>query len=732
MRSLKPKSGSLAIKGNSKARQLLLLCMSFTAAISFLYLSGLFKPAHHLISDLLQTQLPASPTSKPIVYLLITDNSLIEADEVDGISWPWPRSAYGEAVRFLKNAGAAEIIFDVMFTERSVHGLADDISFSESFQGANVTLASLSSSKQNHMSKKLLKTNSLLTKPFTLNIQGIKKSALQDFPYLRAPVQELAARAKGIGDVKFIQDSDGIGRRVPLFIRSGDQFHPTLALSAAASLLGITSYQMQGQELIMTGDHIERRIPLDHQGMAHLHYFGDSNLYDKYLLLRLIKSQIKIDAGEPPYYAPALFKDKIVIIGSDATDLKDFRPNPFNKTNDTGAHYHATAIHNILENSFLTEHYDPLYVLPILLLSGLILALIMARQSAIVGFLYSFLLLLLIHSSALYLFIYHDLLIDISAASVNIIGCFILATGFNYVAESKQRHFITSAFGQYLAPGVVKALVDNPDRLLLGGEVRIMTAFFSDIQGFSTFSEKLSPEDLVTLLNEYLSEMCDIIGKHQGTVDKFEGDAIMAFWGAPLPMADHARLALLASLEMQQKLVEMRQKWATEGRDQLHVRMGLNSGPMLVGNMGSRTRMNYTIMGDAVNLASRLEAGNKFYGTYLMMTKATKELAGAGFVTRKLDCIQVIGKKKPVIIYEILGHEGTLSQVQLSAIKHFEKGLEHYHIGDFKLAKQCFTATLGLIPNDPPAQEFLRRLASIDKTPPTGEWNGIFKADIKG
>jgi len=715
----------------SISRQLL-LCVTFTAVLSILYIGGAFQSAHNVVSDLLQTHFTPTPSERPVVYLLITDASLIEAGEEDGISWPWPRSAYAEAIRFLKKAGAKEIVFDMIFTERSVHGVEDDIGFANALGEDGVMLATLSSQNRSEMSEQASQINFQMAKKFGLDVAGIHKKMFRDYPFLRTPVTEITNKAEGIGDVKFIQDSDGVGRRIPMLVRSGNMYLPSLALISAASFLGITSYQMKGKDLLLSGPSITRKIPLDAEGMARPRYYGDSNIYEKYLLLRVIKSQIAMDEGGDPYYDPALFKDKIVIIGADATELKDFRPNPFNKSNDSGVHYHGTAIHNILEGAFLESKYEPIYVLPVLFFTSLILVFISARYSAAIGFFFTFLLLVLTHGIAVYLFKYNDLLIDVAATSINLVGCFILATGFNYVAEARQRLFITSAFGQYMSPDVVTALVDDPARLKLGGEVRTMTAFFSDIQGFSSISEKLSPEDLVALLNEYLSEMCDIIGRYQGTVDKFEGDAIMAFWGAPIYTDEHAKLALLASLEMQQRLQELRQKWIAEGKEPLYVRMGINSGSMLVGNMGSRSRMDYTIMGDAVNLASRLEGANKFYGTYLMLSESTKRLTDELFVTRELDFIQVMGKQKPVHVYELLGKKGDVAKNKLAMALLFEEALTKYREGCFTEAKKLFAEVIDLMPNDPPSLEFLRRMEELGDKAVLGEWNGIFKADSKG
>jgi len=723
---------STAKRSSTSIFRQVLLCGVFTVVLSFFYMGGAFQSAHNAVSDMLQTHFTTTPSEKPVVYLLITDATLIEAAEVDGISWPWPRSAYAEAIRFLRAAGAKEIVFDMIFTERSVYGIEDDIGFGKAIKDAGVILGTLSSQEQRKLSKQASRMNSKRAKEFAVKVDGVNEKVFHNYPFLRTPISELTNHAKGLGDVKFVQDSDGVGRRVPMFIRSGKDYIPSLSLLAAASFLDITSYQMNDNYLLLSGSSITREIPLDAKGMARPRYYGDSNTYEKYLLLRVIKSQIMMDEGGTPYYSPDLFKGKVVIIGSDATELKDFRPNPFNKSNDPGVHYHGTAIHNILEGDFLESRYEPIYVLPVLFFTSLIVVFISIKYRASIGFLFTFLLLALMQGIVVYLFKYHDLLLDMTATSINIIGCFTMATGFNYVAEARQRLFITGAFGQYLSPEVVTDLVEYPERLKLGGEVRTMTAFFSDIQGFSTISEKLSPEDLVALLNEYLSEMCDIIGRYHGTVDKFEGDAIMAFWGAPIYTDEHAKLALLASLEMQKRLQELRDKWLDEGKDPLYVRMGMNSGPMLVGNMGSRSRMDYTIMGDAVNLASRLEGANKFYGTYVMLSENTKDLVGDFFVTRELDIIQVMGKKEPVKIYELLGKKGEVAEHQCAMAMLSGQALIAYRKGDFHEAKSLFIKVLQHQPNDPPTLEFLHRMEGLNEAQLEGGWDGVFKADSKG
>ncbi len=232
-----------------------------------------------------------------------------------------------------------------------------------------------------------------------------------------------------------------------------------------------------------------------------------------------------------------------------------------------------------------------------------------------------------------------------------------------YLKEMGQKTMIKGAFGQYLSPKVVEILCNDPSKLSLGGEQREMTAFFSDVAGFSSISEKLTPQELVQLLNEYLTAMCNIIANYDGTVDKFEGDAIIAFWGAPLTQEDHAVRCCHAAIDMDKHMVGMREKLKAEGRPNMTVRMGINSGPMVVGNMGSATRMDYTIMGDAVNLAARLEGANKFYSSGTMISDSTYNLAKDEIEARELDTVRVVGKKEPITIYQLLDKKGQGPQI---------------------------------------------------------------------
>jgi len=316
----------------------------------------------------------------------------------------------------------------------------------------------------------------------------------------------------------------------------------------------------------------------------------------------------------------------------------------------------------------------------------------------------------------------------------------------HYLSERGQKAYIREAFGQYLSPAVVEDLVKDPEKLSLGGEEREMTAYFSDIAGFSTFSEGMTPTELVHLLNEYLTAMCDVIIASGGTIDKFEGDAIIAFWGAPLPDPHHARQACFASLDMRDALGPLGQKWVAEGRPDVSVRMGVNTGRMVVGNMGSTQRVNYTIMGDAVNLASRLEGANKAFKSDLMISEATYAQCADDVDVRELDIIRVVGKEEPIRVYQLLERKGRTSGALADMVDAYHRGLEALRNEQFEDAVSRFEECLVLMPEDGPSSIQRARASrmrddmgesrrSVDRRQGSrreGDWDGIFTLTEKG
>jgi adenylate cyclase len=294
----------------------------------------------------------------------------------------------------------------------------------------------------------------------------------------------------------------------------------------------------------------------------------------------------------------------------------------------------------------------------------------------------------------------------------------------HYWIESREKRWLRQAFAQYVSDSLVDAIITNPERLQLGGEEVEATILFADLVGFSSMAENIAPKELIRLLNEFFSTMTEIIQARKGTVDKFIGDAIMAVWGAPLPIADHAFLACETALEMQAAMQPLKDGWEAQGLPQISIRIGLHTGPVVAGNVGSKKRFNYTVMGDTVNLASRLEQANNYYGTKIMLSEATYCRLANTFLVRELDLVQVRGRTQPVKIYELLGPMPTTGPP--TWLKLFEDGRTAFMERKMSEASRRFNEILEMYIDDQPARVFLKRCQKYLEKPLPSEWKGVF------
>lgn len=424
-----------------------------------------------------------------------------------------------------------------------------------------------------------------------------------------------------------------------------------------------------------------------------------------------------------------LVRGKIAVIGEVAEVAHDQFETPVG--NVFGVEVIANSISTIIRNG-------PLKAAPLgteLLVGFLLLAVFLATrmiQAPLPRNSISIFVLILFVLFSTYTYISIGLVFSISYLLIASVFSIIVINMRFYISEMGQKTMIREMFGQYLSPKVVENLVDDPSKIQLGGEEREMTAFFSDIRGFSSISERLTPSELVQVLNDYLTDMCDIILSAEGTVDKFEGDSIMAFWGAPTRQDDHARRACFAAIEMNDRLVELRAEALQKSVAPLVVRMGMNTGAMVVGNMGSKQRMNYTIMGDAVNLASRLEGANKAYGSGMMISESTYRFCEGDVDVRELDRITVVGKSEPVTVYQLLNRKSQTTGAVADLVDQFSKGLELYKAGDFSRAKSEFSACLDIFADDGPAQTYIARCQAFADNPPGADWDGVYRLTEKG
>lgn len=415
---------------------------------------------------------------------------------------------------------------------------------------------------------------------------------------------------------------------------------------------------------------------------------------------------------------------RICVIGVSATSATDIGAIPFQKS------YPMMGLHGNLINTLATGRFiwrqPGVYEVFILLFLGLVTGYTIPSFKIMKGASICFGIALLYTVYAFNVFWGSGLWIKLAAPLMVIATNYTVISIIRFITEEREKRFIKSAFSQYLAPTIIEQIMNDPSKLRLGGERLVCTAFFSDVAGFSTISEKLTPEELVALLNQYLTEMTNIILRYEGTVDKYEGDAIIAIFGAPINYADHAKRACHASIDMQKLMYGMRKKWAEEGKHQLYMRIGLNTGPMVVGNMGSIQRMDYTMMGDTVNLASRLEGANKPYGTYSMISQFVYAHCKDDIEVRELDLIRVVGKKEPVTVYELLDRKGELAPEVARIVESYNLALGLYKERKWQEALQAFEATLAIESDDGPAKAYAERCKQFFFNPPPDEWDGVF------
>ena len=550
-------------------------------------------------------------------------------------------------------------------------------------------------------------------------------------------------RASGAGYFTAISDQDGIYRHALLIagypppekFRPGDDYYlfPSLSLEALRLYLNEEPVVVvnkinptQGMiEKIQLGKFV---IPVDEFGRMLVNYQGGYGYFPTYSFYEVYSDFA--EKRKEGFNPEQVFKDKIVLIGATAIAIYDVRTTPFGSM--PGVYMHANIIDNVLhQRALFRPSWMRAFDLMVVLALGIIISLLYPRLRPIFS---AGLIAILIAGYLWFNFYMFDRLYYSLTLSYPLLSIFFIYLGitlYHYTMEEREKRFIRSAFSYYLSQEVINQLLAHPEKLKLGGERKYLTIFFSDLQGFTSLSEQMEPEELVSLLNHYLTEMSEIILKNRGTIDKFEGDAIMAFFGAPLDYPDHAQSACLSALEMQTRLEELNKSWEEKGLPRLIVRIGINTGYALVGNMGSEKRMDYTVIGDEVNLASRLEGANKSYGTKIMLSESTYQEAKNVIEARELDLIQVVGKEKPVRVYELWAKKGELSEEQIQLRETFHQALELYRKKDFLQAKELFEECLKIFPEDNPSKIFIERCEQYLQTPPPPDWDGVYRLTQK-
>jgi adenylate cyclase len=544
-----------------------------------------------------------------------------------------------------------------------------------------------------------------------------------------ANIAPLQAAATAAGHLHPALDPDGVTRRVPMFMRVGDGFYEAMSLAVLRVYLGNAQIKLESTTVdaggrtqgwirfVRVGDSV--RIPLDDRMAALVPYRGQDGF--RYVSATdVIRGTLDADA----------LKDRIAVVGTSARGLVDVRATP-TRADLPGVEIHASLISGALDNALKSRPPEMLAiaVLTILVL-GIPFAVLLPRLSALAATLAvaaGFALVIGVNAWAWQV---HNLVLPLAAPLVMLAGLYFLDVAWGFFAETRQRQLMTSLFGTYVPKEIVAEMAKHPDEYTMQGQSLEMTVLFADIRDFTSISEARTPEDLKDLINTYFTRMTVCIQDKRGTVDKYIGDAIMAFWGAPVRDVSHARRALECSLAMQKALRELDPLFARKHWPALRMGVGINCGTMSVGDMGSKFRRSYTVMGDAVNLASRLEGLTKEYGVGILVSENVVR-AVQNFVYREVDKVRVKGKQEGVAIFEPIGTRGRVGGDALAEIASFHEALEHYRKQRWNEAEALLKQLAAAAPSAKLYQLYCERIVQFRARPPAPDWDGVFGFSAK-
>ena len=656
---------------------------------------------------------PTDATSR-IVLVLVDQPSLEAMSSQNAVDWPWPRSFYGLMLEFFREADAATVTFDIILEDMGRWGVDDD----------RELLAAAEAYGRVVYGTELLRPEGAAADPWphylprpSVTIDGHRGTTDPERRFTTAsfPHMDVIPPNATVAFVNQSNDPDGVFRRYRLVSYYGDLPVPSIALGPIVASGSSAHIRREGRGVLSVGG---TRVPLDRDGTVLLRYTThEPALHEWYPAFDIVISGFNLVNGGEPIVDPALFADRHVMVGLSASGLHDLRPTPLNPS-APGVSVHATMLDNLLAGEFMRDF-------PIAATVALLLALALGVAFAATYARSGWAELLAIGGSlalvpAIGIIGYRlGYWVPMIAPLVAVAAAGAAANVANYTTEGAEKRFIRGAFAQYLSPAVIAQLEADPGKLALGGEKRELSMFFSDIQGFTTLSEGLDPEQLSGFLNHYLTELVTIIQDEGGTIDKFEGDAIIAFWNAPLAVPDHALRAVRAALTCQRRLDELRSCYGAPvgtvdpaslapgvGRD-IRTRIGIHTAEVSVGNFGSRNRFDYTALGDGMNLASRLEGANKTFGTFVLISQCTSDRLSGAFPQRELGRIAVVGRVEPVTVYEpMLPDDADRRSAELAA---YDRALRAWYGNRLDEARELFAS---IADTDPAAHRMVRRCDS--------------------
>jgi len=683
------------------------------------------------------------PSGAPIAVVAVDEKSLQEIGR-----WPWSRSVHADLARRLKADGAKFAFYDFIFSEpeqdptRSLmRDLEKTIASSEGGEKARQEGDKLRTeisrirglqTGDEKFSKALRDVGNVfipitplgtdegrtpdaaaLHTTFAQSDHPLGPDEFETASSLMVAIPSLQNNVLDSGHIRFFPDFDGVLRYYPTVIRYKKVLLPHAALQMARHVLGVETPVKVGDGFVLVGD---RKIPTHEGGYALIDYCGKKeNAFPNYSASDVLSGKV----------GKAELDGKVVLIGATADGLFDLRPTPFTKA-FPGVEINANILENVVSGRFLRLAPDAVTYLLILVFAFLMWW-IVPRWSPVKSAAWFAVLLAATVVAACLLFNRALVVVNMVYPLVALALTYTILTVYKFRTEVRHSRYIKQMFQSMVAPTVVDEILKLPSGIELGGEEKELTVMFSDVRGFTTYSESHTPHEVVSILNEYLTQMTYLVFQTEGTLDKYIGDAIMAFWGAPTPQSNHAFRACSTALRMVEMLKGvLHPKWELEGREKLCIGIGLNTGKMVVGFVGSENIKNYTLIGDAVNLASRLEGATKEYKADILIGEGTYEAVKDDMLCRELDLIRVKGKLQPVRLYELVALKGKAESNLELKVKAFEEGLAEYRSRRFDAAEVHFRNCLALDPQDGPAQVFLNRCPLLKEADLPEDWDGVF------
>jgi len=695
-----------------------------------------------LVYDLLLRFQAGGIEARDVVVLDIDERSLAEYGQ-----WPWERARLAGLVDKLAQGGAKVVAFDILFIEEDrvsadklqqewsrrygvpvrIEGLPESVRdsdslFADSF-GRVPTVLGCFLERGGSEGRSGTSSDPGYTGRF-YELGAPRRSWLVANDFARLPLAELAEEAAGVGFINAVPGRDNVVRRMPLAIScAGERIYPSLGLEALRLFLGADKigivYDDKGVDGV-TGMRVQDRfIPTDAHGRLLLNF--RTNRFASV-------SAADVLAGRA---ASEVVDGKIVFVGTSAAALQDLVATPL-QSEYPGVEVHCTLCENALAGDMLSE---PRWVyhagLVGLVAGGLLLVFLVAHARALASLLLFALAAGSVLAASLWMLVDARLLVNPALVLSGWTCVYLGVVIVKYWEEQQARRRVRAMFGTMVSSSVLEYLETTPESFSLRGERVPATVMFSDLADFTAICENMPPDRLSALLNRYLSPMTEIIMRHEGYVDKFEGDAIMAEWGVPFQIDKHAHQACAAVLEQRRHLDGLRDELCAEFGFELHARFGVNTGELTAGNMGSDERFQYTVMGDVVNQAARMESINKMYGTEIIVGAATSKAVADEYLLRRVDRVRLLGKSQAVEIYELLGRKGELSPERMRVVNLYTQALEFYFEGDFESAIPRLQDALDLDSSDGPARVLIRRLRRFKGDPPPADWDGVYSWDLK-